>query len=135
MSIRLVALTAALLAGAALPASAQDPGPTGPMLGFTGASGAAERALERRFDAAISPQDEDGWLLRMASQPNQVGSPHDRDNAEWQLAQFRSWGWDAHIESFQVLYPTPITVSLDLLGAQPFHARLHEPAIPQDRTS
>ena len=49
-----------------------------------------------------------GWLKRLASEPNQVGSPHDKANAEWVLAQFKSWGWDAHIETFEVLYPTPI---------------------------
>ncbi len=25
------------------------------------------------------------------------------------LALFSDWGWDAHIETFQVLYPTPIS--------------------------
>jgi N-acetylated-alpha-linked acidic dipeptidase len=128
MSIRSLALAASLLATSAIAQPA-------PMLGFTPDGAAAQRALEHRFDAMISPPELDGWLLRMASAPNQVGSPHDRENAEWELAQFKGWGWDAHIEQFDILYGVPITESLDLLGPAPFHAKLHEPAIPGDQTS
>jgi len=105
------------------------------MLGFSADGAASETALEARFDASLSPADLKAWLERMAAAPNQVGSPHDRANAEWQLAQFKSWGWDAHIETFQVLYPTPISESLELLGPTPFKATLHEPAIPGDPSS
>ena len=132
MSIRFAALAAALLAGVALPAFAQ---PQAPPIGFTAADGAAQRALETRFDTMISPGELDAWLLRMSSQPNQVGSPHDKDNADWQLAQFRSWGWDARIERFDILYGVPVAESVDLIGPTPFHAKLHEPAVPGDQTS
>ena len=52
----------------------------------------------------------------MSSEPNQVGSPHDKANAEFMLQQFRDWGWDAHIETFSVLYPTPKRIALQLLA-------------------
>ncbi len=71
----------------------------------------------------------------MSSAPNQVGSPHDRENAEWMLAQFRSWGWDAHIETFDVLYPTPTSELLEMTAPVTYRAGLHEAAIPQDDTS
>ena len=32
------------------------------------------------------------------------------------LANFKAWGWDAKIETFDVLYPTPISETLELLG-------------------
>ena len=51
----------------------------------------------------------------MSSAPNHVGSPHDKANAECILARFKEWGWDAHIETFQVLYPTPISTTLELV--------------------
>jgi N-acetylated-alpha-linked acidic dipeptidase len=91
--------------------------------------------LEHRFDAAINPDEMSGWMRTMAAEPNQVGSAHDRANAEWVLTQFKSWGWDAHIETFQVLYPTPIRVALDLVGPNRFSATLTEAAIPGDATS
>ncbi len=140
MSIRSLALAAGLLASVAGAALAQpvNGGPAsgeGSLLGFTDQGAVTQRALEHRFDAMISPPELDGWLLRMASAPNQVGGPHDKDNAEWQLGLFKSWGWDAHIEQFDILYGVPVAESVDLLGPAPFHARLHEPAIPGDQTS
>jgi N-acetylated-alpha-linked acidic dipeptidase len=51
------------------------------------------------------------------------------------LAQFKSWGWDAHIETFEVLYPTPISESLELIGTAPFKATLTEAPIAGDASS
>jgi len=119
------------LALAAAPAAQAAPG----LLGFSDANAQAERALEARFDANLSTDAIAARLQRMSSQPNQVGSPHDRENAEWVLSQFRGWGWDAHIEVFQVLYPTPKAESLELVGPAPFKASLSEPTIAGDATS
>ena len=70
------------------------------------ASTAAQAApIGAQLDASIHPDEMRGWLKLMAAEPNQVGSPHDKANAEYELAQFKTWGWDAHIETFEVLYP------------------------------
>jgi N-acetylated-alpha-linked acidic dipeptidase len=92
-------------------------------------------ALEQRFDRQLEPKDLRRWLELMSAEPNHVGSPHDRQNAEFMLQQFRLWGWDANIETFYVLYPTPISQRLELTGPRTFVAALHEPAIEGDRTS
>ncbi len=105
------------------------------MLGFTPASAAAQLSLEQRFDAQLDPADQHAWMKQMSSEPNQVGSPYDKANAESMLKKFREWGWDAHIEQFDVLYPTPKKVALELLGPRPFTATLHEPPIPGDASS
>ena len=91
--------------------------------------------VERQFDAALNAAEMGGWMKTMAAEPNHVGSPHDKANAEMVLAQFREWGWDAHIETFEVLYPTPISETLELLGPEPFKATLTEPPVPGDETS
>jgi N-acetylated-alpha-linked acidic dipeptidase len=93
------------------------------------------QALEKSFDALISATDQQQWLQEMASAPNHVGSPHDKANAEMELALFKQWGWDAHIEQFQVLYPTPISTTVELIA--PEHVALggQEPAVPEDPTS
>jgi N-acetylated-alpha-linked acidic dipeptidase len=106
-----------------------------PLLGFTPASADAERALEQRFDANLSPQAIDARLKTLSAAPNEVGSPHDKANAEFVRDQLKSWGWDAHIETFQVLYPTPKHEALELLGPTPFTASLYEPPIPGDASS
>jgi N-acetylated-alpha-linked acidic dipeptidase len=92
-------------------------------------------ALEKNFDSMISTADQLSWLQQMSSAPNHVGSPHDKANADMELALFKQWGWDAHIERFDVLYPTPISTTLELVA--PTHAMLggQEPAIPEDPTS
>jgi len=95
-----------------------------------------QAGVEKAFDASVHPDEMGGWLKRLAAEPNQVGSPHDKANAEWVLAQFKSWGWDAHIETFEVPYPTPIHESLELMGGKkPFKATLQEKPIPGDSSA
>ncbi len=103
--------------------------------GFSPAAAAAETQLERRFDAGLSPADMRAWMLQMSSEPNHVGSAHDKANAEFQLKKFREWGWDASIETFSVLYPTPREVAVELVAPTHFVARLTEPAVDGDSTS
>src|SRR5690348_13503480 len=105
------------------------------LLGFTAASAAEQRALEKQFDALLDPADQRAWLERMSAEPNHVGSPHNKANAEFMLENFRGWGWDARIETFYVLFPTPKKVALELVAPTQFTARLHEPAVDGDRTS
>ncbi|HEY5227694.1 MAG TPA: M28 family peptidase, partial [Opitutaceae bacterium] len=107
----------------------------GSLSGFKAASSAAELESEKAFDAALDPADLSAWLERMSSAPNQVGSPHDKDNADFTLAKFKEWGWDAHIETFYVLYPTPKSMTLELVGPTPYRAKLLEPQVAGDRTS
>jgi N-acetylated-alpha-linked acidic dipeptidase len=126
----------ALLAGtlATLNAGAEAGG-ADRLLGFSVRSSADEQRLERRFDAELNPSDLRSWMQRMTSAPNQVGSVHDKANALFILNQFREWGWDASIEEFSVLYPTPREEVLELAGPDHFTARLREPAVKGDATS
>jgi N-acetylated-alpha-linked acidic dipeptidase len=105
------------------------------ILGFSSSGAAAEAQLEQRFDSGLSAADLRSWMEQMSSEPNHVGSVHDKANAEFQLKKFREWGWDASIETFSVLYPTPREVSVELVAPTHFAARLTEPAIAGDSTS
>ena len=122
-------IAARLLATAALVGLAA----TGPV-GAAPASADA-KALEQAFDAQISSADQLGWLKDMSSEPNHVGSPHDRANAEMQLALFKQWGWDARIETFQVLYPTPIATTLELVAPERTTLGGQEPVVAEDPSS
>jgi N-acetylated-alpha-linked acidic dipeptidase len=104
-----------------------------PLQGQTAPASQAE--VERQFDAALSGAEMAGWMKTMAAEPNHVGSPHDKANAEMVLGQFREWGWDAHIETFEVLYPRPISQTVELIGSEPFKATLTEPPVPGDDSS
>jgi N-acetylated-alpha-linked acidic dipeptidase len=103
--------------------------------GFSAGGAAAETQLEQRFDSDLSAADLRAWMEQMSSEPNHVGSAHDKANAEFELRKFREWGWDASIETFSVLYPTPREVSVELVAPTHFVARLTEPPIAGDSTS
>ena len=94
-----------------------------------------EATLERNFDALIHPDDLRDWMKLLAAEPNHVSSPHDKSNADQILAWFKEWGWDAHIETFSVLYPKPVSETLELVGPQKFTATLQEPPIPGDSSA
>ncbi len=105
------------------------------LIGFDAAGSSAELAVERKLDAGIDAADLRAWLKDLAAAPNNVGAPHDRRNAEKMRDMLASWGWDAHIETFSVLYPTPLTERVELLGPTPHVAQLIEPPIPGDQGS
>src|SRR4029079_12724119 len=108
-----------------------------PLSGFAPARAEQQRALEARFDSLLKKENLREWMRRLSSRPHHVGSPHDKDNAEFMAGLFRSWGYDAQVETFDVLFPTPKTRVLELTA--PIHfdygARLSEPALKEDATS
>jgi N-acetylated-alpha-linked acidic dipeptidase len=106
-----------------------------PMLGFAAARASAQRALEQRFDADLDAAQMRAWLQQLSSAPNHVGSAHDAANAQFMLREFREWGWDASIETFNVLYPTPRHLLLQMIAPVNFTARLAEPPIRGDASS
>lgn len=105
------------------------------MLGFLPAEAGTQRSLEQRFDAQLNAADLREWLQRMSAGAIHVGAPHNKANAEFMQQQLREWGWDAQIETFNVLYPTLKQHTLELVAPTRFVASLKEPAIAGDATS
>ena len=106
-----------------------------PLTGYTADSSRTERDWETKFRAIPTPANLREYNRRLSARPHNVGSPYDKDNAEWMLAQFKAWGLDAHIENFQVLFPTPKERVVELVAPTKFVAKLQEPALPVDPTS
>src|SRR5947209_134490 len=106
-----------------------------PLTGYAPSSSAAERDWERKFRAIPDPANLKEYMRRLSARPHHVGSPYDKDNAEWILARFKEWGLDAHIEIFDVLFPTPKIRVLEMVEPAKFTAKLEEPAIAIDPTS
>jgi N-acetylated-alpha-linked acidic dipeptidase len=103
--------------------------------GYSQRSAASEIEWETKF-RAIPQQDRlRENMRRLTARPHHLGSPYDKDNAEWILAQLKSWGLDAKIEVFDTLFPTPLERSLELLEPIKYTAKLEEPALPEDPTS
>jgi N-acetylated-alpha-linked acidic dipeptidase len=78
-----------------------------PLQGYSAEGSRVEREWETKFRAIPSAANMRESMQRLSARPHHVGSPYDKDNAEWMLAKFQSWGLDAKIEIFTVLFPTP----------------------------
>lgn len=106
-----------------------------PLRGFSAADARAERQWEDKFRALPDQANLREYMRRLSARPHHVGSPYDKDNAEWLLAKFKSWGLDAKIETFDVLFPTPKERLVELTEPTRYNAKLEEPALPIDPTS
>ncbi len=105
------------------------------LAGYSPRASQSERGWEAKFRAIPDPANLRGNMRRLSARPHHVGSPYDKDNAEWILAQFKEWGLDAHIERFDVLFPTPKVRVLEMLAPTKFTAKLEEPGLAVDPTS
>ena len=105
------------------------------LLGYTPHASAVERDLEKKFQDTVVANNIRESMRRLSARPHNVGSPYDKDNAEWILARFKEWGFDAHIENFDVLFPTPKERIVELVAPTKFRAKLQEPVLSVDPTS
>jgi N-acetylated-alpha-linked acidic dipeptidase len=90
---------------------------------------------DAQFRDLIEPARIRSTVERLSARPHHVGSPYDRDNAEWLLARFREYGWEASIETFDVLFPTPRERVLELVEPTRLRPVIVEPAVAGDPTS
>jgi N-acetylated-alpha-linked acidic dipeptidase len=129
---RLLVLTLSLLGSIPLlAASTDDP----PLAGYSTSAAREERGWEEKFRALPSTESLRENMRRLSARPHHLGSPYDKDNADWLLAKLQGWGLDAHIETFEVLFPTPKSRAVELLAPTKFVAKLQEPVVPEDPTS
>jgi N-acetylated-alpha-linked acidic dipeptidase len=90
---------------------------------------------EEKFRSVPNPQNLREYMQRLSARPHHVGSAYDQDNAEWILAKLKSWGLDAKIENFDVLFPTPQDRFVEMIEPTRYTAKLEEPAVAVDPTS
>ena len=105
------------------------------LVGYSPRSSQNERDWETKFRAIPDPANLREYMRRLSARPHHVGSPYDKDNAEWILARFKEWGLDAHIETFNVLFPTPKVRVVEMVAPTKFTAKLDEPVVAIDPTS
>ncbi len=99
----------------------------------TPAAQSGSTSWDAKFRELPQPSNIRASMERLSARPHHVGSPYDKDNAEWILARFKEWGWDAEIETFSVLFPTPKERVLELVEPTRFTAKLEEP-VAADRS-
>ncbi len=94
-----------------------------------------ELNLESAFDNNLSSENIGQTIKKLSEEPHHLGSPGSKKNAEYILSLFKGWGWDANIEKFYVLFPTPKTRLLEMTSPTTYKALLKEPALKEDATS
>ena len=125
-----------MFAGTLLPLKSRVVADDQPLYGYSAESSRVERQWEEKLRAIPSPDNLRAYMQRLAARPHNVGSPYDKDNAEWIASKFKEFGLDTQIETFSVLYPTPKERLVELVGGGPhFTAKLQEPVVPEDPTS
>jgi N-acetylated-alpha-linked acidic dipeptidase len=105
------------------------------LAGYSSSAARTERDWEQQFQALPVPDTMRANMKRLSARPHHVGTLYDKDNAEWILARFKSFGLDAHIENFDVLYPTPRERLVEMVAPTPLRLSLKESALAVDPTS
>jgi len=108
---------------------------TAHLTGYSSDTLSVEHSWEKKFQEGVMPANIRENMRRLSARPHHVGSPYDKDNAEWILAKMKEWGFDARIETFNVLFPTPKERVVELLEPTKFIAKLQEPELAFDPTS
>ncbi|HEX7939444.1 MAG TPA: PA domain-containing protein, partial [Gemmatimonadaceae bacterium] len=103
--------------------------------GYSESASKVERDWEAKFRAIPQPQRMRANMQRLSARPHHVGSPYDKENAEWLVNEFKSYGWDAQIERFDVLFPTPKERLVELVAPTTYRLKLQEPTVAGDPTS
>src|ERR1700736_4781124 len=98
----------ALLLALAIPAFSQTP-----IRGFPPDQWKAQHEQEEKAKTIPAPERIRIYMERMAGKPHHAGSPGSRAVAEYSLGQFKEWGFDARIESFEALLPYPTIRTLE----------------------
>jgi N-acetylated-alpha-linked acidic dipeptidase len=108
---------------------------TGEITGFYDKNVEKQLILEGNFDKNLSSAVIGENIKKLSSRPHHLGSPGEKENAEYVLSLFKQWGWDANIETFYVLFPTPLTRVLEMTSPHSYKAVLKEPSIEEDSTT
>src|SRR5665647_157685 len=110
-------------------------GQTKNMTGFFEKNKDKEQSLESAFDKNLSKENIGETIKKLSEDPHHLSSAKDKGNAEYILSLYKHWGWDAIIETFYVLFPTPKTTLLEMTSPTKYKALLKEPALKEDATS
>lgn len=94
-----------------------------------------QQVLEQQFDGLLQKESIGKNIKELAALPHHLGSEAGKKVAENIHKQFQSYGWESTIETYYVLFPTPIERKLELLAPNKFTAILKEPAVKEDATS
>jgi N-acetylated-alpha-linked acidic dipeptidase len=103
--------------------------------GYSDASAKTQVEWENKMRAIPKPELLREYMKRLSAEPHHVGTAYDKQNAEFIRDKFQSWGLDAKLEEFDVLFPTPKERVLEMIEPLRFTAQLKEPVVAEDPDS
>jgi N-acetylated-alpha-linked acidic dipeptidase len=109
--------------------------PRAPIRGFTPAGSEIQRQVEEKFRAVPKPENNREYMRAISAEPHHAGSPGSRKVAEYVLSQFKSWGLNASIETFEALMPYPTERVVELVAPERYTLKLAEPPVARDPDS
>jgi len=95
---------------------------------------AKQLKIEADFDAQLNAKRVGENIKLLSSVPHHVGSVGGKFVASEIAKVFKDNGWDTKIETYQLMFPTPITRVLEMSGVTNFKAVLKEPSFTEDAT-
>ncbi len=108
---------------------------TAKMRGYSDSNAKTHAAWEEKMRAVPKPDLLREYMKRLSAEPHHLGSAYDKQNAEFIRDKFRSWGFDAKLEEFDVLFPTPTERALEMIAPTVYKAALKEPVLSEDPDS
>src|SRR6185312_2869229 len=103
--------------------------------GFSDTNAPIQKKWEAGYDSLLQAPDIDNMVKILSAHPHHVGSIGDKNNVEFILQKYREWGYNARIDTFYALFPTPKTRLLEATSPMKYKAVLQEPTLKEDRTS
>jgi N-acetylated-alpha-linked acidic dipeptidase len=87
--------------------------------GFAPARVEAELQLEQKLQGIPTPEHAQANLRHLTSEPHMAGTDASRRVAEWLRDQYRSFGFDTEIVTYNVWLPLPRLVQLEMTEPKP----------------
>ena len=106
-----------------------------PLRGFTATGSEIQRQVEEKFRAVPKPDNLREYMRATSAEPHHAGSPGSRKVADYVLSQFKAWGLNASIETFEALMPYPTERVVELVAPERYVLKLKEPPLAEDPDS
>ncbi|MDE3109512.1 MAG: M28 family peptidase, partial [Acidobacteriota bacterium] len=100
--------------------------------GFSSSQAATEAQLEQKLLAIPDAARAESDLRHLTSAPHVAGTEGSHRVAEWLRDQYRSYGFDAEIATYNVWLPAPREIKLELVKPKHENIDSPEPPVPGD---
>jgi N-acetylated-alpha-linked acidic dipeptidase len=125
-----IRIALALSAALGLSATAQQP-----LVGYTSANAARQRALESNAIKRPSSTSSSAHSRELSKETHVAGTPAQARTKDYVIAQLKKWGIETEVRAYDVWMPHPVSVKASRVSPLPKQFDLVEPPVAGDPTS